>query len=105
MLVSLRVPRRIGAQQEIAEAVGCPQRTVSDVTKDFTDIGRLSKSGKPAAEHLTDFDPPIYMGTRTRACYPATPTPPSTQGSIAQSAVPWRRSTTLFSISLTLAAL
>jgi len=44
-------------QQEIADAVGCPQRTVADALADSAD---LPKSLKPAADHATGFTPPIY---------------------------------------------
>jgi hypothetical protein len=47
-------------QQEIAEATSTPQQTVGDLTKNFTEIGDLAESGKVAANHLTDFDIPIY---------------------------------------------
>lgn len=47
-------------QQEIAEAEGLPQQTVADSLKGSTDFGKLAESGKAAANHLTDFEPPIY---------------------------------------------
>ena len=47
-------------QEEIAAAEDVAQQTLSDLVKSFTEIGNLAKSGKAAAEHATDFDPPIY---------------------------------------------
>lgn len=44
-------------QQEIADATTTPQKTVSDV---LADSAELPESLKPAANHLTDFEPPIY---------------------------------------------
>lgn len=48
------------SQDEIAAAVETPQQTVADLVKTFTDSGKLSESGKAAANHATDFEPPIY---------------------------------------------
>ncbi|MCH7725796.1 MAG: hypothetical protein IH991_04845 [Planctomycetes bacterium] len=45
-------------QQEIAEAVGCDQRSLSFT--DFGNIANLSKTDQASAEHATDFDIPIY---------------------------------------------
>lgn len=42
-------------QDEIAAEVDCDQDTVSDVLRKMAD---LPKSVKPAADHLTDFEPP-----------------------------------------------
>lgn len=50
-------------QEEIAAAVGAPQKSVDDVIKGFSENGRpanLAKSDLAAAEHATDFTPPIY---------------------------------------------
>lgn len=47
-------------QQEIADIVGISQQTVADSIKDFTDFGKVSDSGKATANHVTDFEPPIY---------------------------------------------
>lgn len=44
-------------QGEIAEMIGCPQRTVSEV---LAEMEELPESLKPVANHLTDFDPPLY---------------------------------------------
>jgi transcriptional regulator with XRE-family HTH domain len=44
-------------QEEIAEVVGCHKDTVSEICRKMAE---LPKSGKPAAEHLTDFDTPLY---------------------------------------------
>lgn len=56
-------------QQEIAEAVGAPQKTIDDVIASFSENGKpanLAKSDRAAAEHATDFDPPAGP-TRARA--------------------------------------
>lgn len=47
-------------QEEIAEAVGWPRQTVTDEINTFADFGHLSESGKTAANHLTDFEHPLY---------------------------------------------
>lgn len=47
-------------QQEIADTIGIAQQTVAGEIADFTEIGQLSESGKAAANHATDFEPPIY---------------------------------------------
>lgn len=50
-------------QQEIADELGCPRKTVDDVIATFGENGRtaiLAKSELAAAEHATDFDIPIY---------------------------------------------
>ncbi|QDU39694.1 DNA methylase [Maioricimonas rarisocia] len=47
-------------QQEIADAVGCPQQTVADQIRGFTDSVLQNRSGKAAAEHATGFEAPIY---------------------------------------------
>jgi hypothetical protein len=53
-------------QQEIADAIECPRQTVADVLKPWSDFhtcaetGNLAESGKAAAQHLTDFEPPLY---------------------------------------------
>ncbi|PKN24112.1 MAG: hypothetical protein CVU64_22905 [Deltaproteobacteria bacterium HGW-Deltaproteobacteria-21] len=44
-------------QEEIAEICGCERSTVDHALRETAD---LPKSAKPAADHLTDFDPPIY---------------------------------------------
>jgi hypothetical protein len=44
-------------QEEIAEAVGIPRTTIEQV---LTKSAEMPESSKPAASHLTDFDPPIY---------------------------------------------
>jgi len=44
-------------QEEIGEMVGITKETVSQVCQKMAE---LPKSDKPAAEHLTDFEPPIY---------------------------------------------
>jgi hypothetical protein len=43
--------------EEIAAEAGCHKDTVSEVCRN---MANLPKSDKPAAEHATDFDPPIY---------------------------------------------
>lgn len=50
---------RCYTQEEIAEEEGCPRETVRDVLKDFGDFGKLSESGKAAANHVTDFKRPV----------------------------------------------
>ena len=47
-------------QQEIADTEGMPRKTVDDAMADFGEIGKLANSAKAAAEHATDFAPPIY---------------------------------------------
>jgi len=44
-------------QEEIAKTVGCDQDTVSEVLRNSAE---LPKSVRPLADHLVDFDPPIY---------------------------------------------
>jgi len=44
-------------QDEIAEVVGCAKSVVNEVCSEKF---RETESNKPAANHLTDFDPPIY---------------------------------------------
>jgi len=44
-------------QDEIAERCDCHKDTVSEICRKMAD---LPKSDKPAADHLTDFDVPIY---------------------------------------------
>nr|WP_275895714.1 DNA methyltransferase [Acidibrevibacterium fodinaquatile] len=44
-------------QEEIAEAEGAAVGTVNSVCSEMAD---LPESDKPAASHLTDFDPPLY---------------------------------------------
>jgi hypothetical protein len=47
-------------QEEIGEATATPQRTIADVTKDFSGLVSENQTAKPAAEHLTDFTIPLY---------------------------------------------
>jgi transposase len=47
-------------QDEIAEATGTPQQTVADEIKKFTETVFKNQTGKSAADHAADFDPPIY---------------------------------------------
>jgi hypothetical protein len=47
-------------QEEIAEAVGIPQRTVADNISGNGNIAEFAKTDRAAAEHATDFEPPIY---------------------------------------------
>lgn len=44
-------------QQEIADAVGIPRKTVDDTFGEFGDVSKLAKSDQSAAEHATDFTP------------------------------------------------
>ena len=46
-------------QEEIAEVVNVAQKTISDWSKDFSDLGKLSETAKTAAA-FGDFIPPIY---------------------------------------------
>ena len=45
-------------EEEIAEREGVSVQPVKDVISDFS--ANLPKNLKPSADHLTDFDPPIY---------------------------------------------
>jgi hypothetical protein len=45
------------AQEEIAERESVTKETISAICQKMAE---LPKSDKPAADHLTDFDPPIY---------------------------------------------
>jgi len=47
-------------QQEIAEAVGCPRKTVDDQVATFGETVLQNQSAKSLADHATDFDIPIY---------------------------------------------
>ena len=50
-------------QNAIADEVGCPQKTVDDAIRTFSENGKpanLAKREQAAAEHATDFDVPIY---------------------------------------------
>lgn len=47
-------------QQEIADAVGMTNQQVSQITAELPEIGKLAKTDAAAAEHATDFEPPIY---------------------------------------------
>ena len=48
-------------QQEISQAVGCPQKTVDDQVKRFSGSVLENQTAKTAAaEHATDFVAPIY---------------------------------------------
>jgi len=47
-------------QEEIAEVVETPRRTVADMMERFGEIGNLSESAKSFANHAAEFDPPIY---------------------------------------------
>lgn len=47
-------------QQEIADAVGCPRKTIDDQIASFGETVPRNQSAKSLAEHATDFDPPIY---------------------------------------------
>ncbi len=47
-------------QQEIAEVEGIPLGTVPGLIEGFHDIGNLAESKKAAANHATDFEPPVY---------------------------------------------
>jgi len=48
------------AQQEVADTIGCDQKTVTNIVSGKTeDIPEFLKSN-PAASHMNDFEPPIY---------------------------------------------
>lgn len=47
-------------QQEIADEVGVPKGTVDALCLEMAKSPNLSKSDRAAAEHATDFDPPLY---------------------------------------------
>ena len=47
-------------QQEIAEAIGIPRKTVDDTFGESGEIAKLAKTDQLSAEHATDFAPPIY---------------------------------------------
>jgi len=47
-------------QEEIAEAVGIERSTVTKMAEEFVKIGNLAENHKAAANHLVDFEPPIY---------------------------------------------
>lgn len=47
-------------QQDIADALEMPQRTIADLVKDFSEIGNLAKSAKIAAEFGDWESPPLY---------------------------------------------
>lgn len=47
-------------QQEIAEKIECPQQTVADQIRGFTDSVLQNQSGKVAADHASEFNPPLY---------------------------------------------
>jgi hypothetical protein len=47
--------------EEIAEALECPKRTVTDAITTLGENGKPAASAQSAAaQHLTDFDPPLY---------------------------------------------
>ena len=45
-------------QEEIAEICECSVQPIKDIISDFSED--LPKNLKPAADHLTDFDVPVY---------------------------------------------
>jgi hypothetical protein len=47
-------------QQEITDAIGIPRKTVDDTFGESGEIAKLAKTDQSAAEHATDFTPPIY---------------------------------------------
>jgi hypothetical protein len=51
-------------QEEIAEDVGLPQQTVADKITENGNIAKLGNPAQAAADHATDFKPPIYNTTR-----------------------------------------
>lgn len=61
-------------QQEIADAVGIPQQTLSASFTEFGNIANLGKPDQSAAEHATDFKVPLYNIWKQQAV-PGTGTP------------------------------
>lgn len=51
---------RCYSQQEIADAEGLSRDSVTDIMGEFSDVKKLPKSDAAAADHATDFTPPIY---------------------------------------------
>ena len=47
-------------QQAIADVLEVPQQTVADALKPLTEFGNLAESGKVAANHVTDFEVPLF---------------------------------------------
>lgn len=47
-------------QEEIAEEVGCDQATTSRICDEFMQKVLENQMHKAAADHATDFDPPLY---------------------------------------------
>ena len=47
-------------QQEIADAVGMERDSINKSFGDFGNIAEFGKTAQAAAEHATDFEPPIY---------------------------------------------
>lgn len=47
-------------QQEIADAMGVKQDSLKDSFREFGDFAKIPKTQQAAADHATDFDPPIY---------------------------------------------
>lgn len=46
--------------EEIAEATGITKQAVNDVCQEMANLPKLDKPDRAAAEHASDFDPPIY---------------------------------------------
>ena len=51
---------RCRTQEEIAEAIGCPRKTVDDQIGTFGDLVQEYRSAKTAAEHETDYESAFY---------------------------------------------
>ena len=47
-------------QQEIADSVGITKQAVEQVCQETAGLPKLDKVDQSAAEHATDFTPPIY---------------------------------------------
>jgi len=47
-------------QQEIAEREGISKGQINEICSEFSDLKKLNKSEQAAAEHATEFEPPIY---------------------------------------------
>ncbi|MBW1785276.1 MAG: hypothetical protein JRK53_01455 [Deltaproteobacteria bacterium] len=72
-------------QEQIAEIVGSPRQTIADQTSSFAEIGHLTESGKTSANHLADFDHPIYnlWKQRTILCFVFWDAVPEPRGSLS----------------------
>jgi hypothetical protein len=51
---------RCHTQEEIAEAVGCVQRTVTEICDGFSKSVLENQTAKSAASHAAEFEPMLY---------------------------------------------